>query len=73
MSGHVIVICNWVSFKYITVNAGFAPQLNKTYLSYKKAARGSLFQVQNGQEKLIAYNSNSLPPSAERWSISDIQ
>jgi hypothetical protein len=39
----------------------------------KKAAGGSLFQVQKGQEKLITYHSKSLPPSEERWSISELE
>jgi hypothetical protein len=29
----------------------------------KKAAGGSLFQIQHGEEKLIAYNSKYLPPA----------
>ena len=39
----------------------------------KKAAGGSLFQVQDSEERLIAYNSKSLPPSAERRSISELE
>ena len=44
------------------------------YSDTSKVATGaSLWQVQNGEEKLIAYHSKSLPPSAARWSISELE
>ena len=44
------------------------------YSDTSKVATGaSLWQVQDGEEKLIAYHSKSLPPSAARWSISELE
>ena len=44
------------------------------YSDTSKVATGaSLWQIQDGEEKLIAYHSKSLPPSAARWSISELE
>ena len=44
------------------------------YSDTSKVATGaSLWQTQDGEEKLIAYHSKSLPPSAARWSISELE
>ena len=44
------------------------------YSDTSKVATGaSLWQIQEGEERLIAYHSKSLPPSAARWSISELE
>ena len=39
----------------------------------KVAAGGSLWQVQDGQERLIAYHSKALPSCAARYGVSELE
>ena len=51
-----------------------ADGLFKLYSDCSRVALGgTLCQIQNGQEKVIAYNSKALPDAAKRYSVSELE